>query len=615
MHRPIPYRLRADTLFWMLSWLALAVHLTTFFEASTTPGLMFYQFVLIGTYALMFLFPSWLLSRLSRWLPRGGQFTVQIVMTTLVQLLVYTDGLLWTLYGFHLNGFVWNIITTPGGIAALGSSESSYFGFAMIGFGFLLSQTVLRLLASAVLRFAPRLRLPRMAWVLSLFFIMTLGDRFSYAVSQFYGYTPLLETAQRVPFYQPLTMSRFLDETLGLDRPQSLKIENATLKGQLAYPQAPLYIQPPEKPLNLVWLVSESWRADTLNAHVMPQTTAFSEHALRYQNHFSGGNGTRMGLFSQFYGLPANLWFPVLNARIGSPVIDVLQQQDYQIRLFTSAKFTYPEFDKTLFVRVPPEQMQAFDSAPTWQRDRKNVGDLLDFIDQRDPNKPFMTFMFFESPHANYNFPPESVIEPDYLPDFSYASMDLERDIEGIRKRYLNAVHHLDGQIARVLDHLKAKDLMNDTLIVITGDHGEEFMEHGRWGHNSTFSDEQIRVPMVLWVPGREAQQESLRTSHVDLLPTLLPLLGVQNPGRDYSIGHSLFEPKANRTLIAGDWDRLAFIDEHHKVVVPFANGNFTAMQASQANDNALPNPMQVVQQLLPVIRTELQGFRRFMAH
>src|SRR5690606_18048154 len=251
---------------------------------------------------------------------------------------------------------------------------SSYFGFAMLGIGFLLMQFSLRLLASGTIRFAPRLRLPRLAWVIPLFFLATLSERTSYAVSHFYGYSPLLETAQRMPLYQPLTMREFFAGPLGLERPQSLEVENATLKGQLAYPQAPLYIQPPEKPLNLVWLVSESWRADTLNAHVMPQTTAFSEHALRYQNHFSGGNGTRMGLFSQFYGLPANLWFPVLNARIGSPVIDVLQQQDYQIRLFTSAKFTYPEFDKTLFVRVPPEQMQAFDSAPTWQRDRKNVG-------------------------------------------------------------------------------------------------------------------------------------------------------------------------------------------------------------------------------------------------
>ena len=244
----------------------------------------------------------------------------------------------------------------------------------------------------------------------------------------------------------------------------------------------------------MVWLVAESWRADSLNPRVMPQTSAFAERAQRFDNHFSGGNGTRIGMFSQFYGLPANLWFPVLDARVGSPLIDVLQQQQYQMKLFTSAKFSYPEFDKTLFVKVPAEQMQAFDQGHSWQRDRKNVEDLLQFIDQRAPTKPFMTFMFFESPHANYEFPPESVIEPGYLLDFSYASMDLERDIQGIYKRYLNSVHHLDSQIARITEHLQAKGLLDNTMIVITGDHGEEFMEKGRWGHNSTFGDEQIKA-------------------------------------------------------------------------------------------------------------------------
>lgn len=156
---------------------------------------------------------------------------------------------------------------------------------------------------------------------------------------------------------------------------------------------------------------------------------------------------------------------------------------------------------------------------------------------------------------------------------------------------------------------------MENTLIVITGDHGEEFMENGRWGHNSTFSDEQIRVPLVLWVPGRERHEETLRTSHMDLLPTLLPLLGVQNPAHQYGIGHSLFDPKPGRHLIAGDWDRLAFISEEHKVVLPFATGNFTALQATRADDLALPNAMQVVQQTLPSIRSQLQGIRRFMAH
>ncbi|MDP2745928.1 sulfatase-like hydrolase/transferase [Pseudomonas sp.] len=606
---------RVDALYWLFTWLAVAIHLGQLFEPAESLGMGVYQGALISSYALLFISPFWLLCRLcGRWLG-AARIVLLIALASALQLLIYADMLLWKLYGFHLNGFVWNILTTPGGIAALGSSESSERGFALIALATVAGQGALYLLAAGLLRKARGVPVPRLLWVLPLFILLAVGERTSYALSHFYGYSPLLETAQRMPFYQPLTMRGFLEKRLGLERPQRMEVENVALKGQLAYPQAPLRIEPPAKPLNVVWLVAESWRADSLNPRVMPQTSAFAERAQRFDNHFSGGNGTRIGMFSQFYGLPANLWFPVLDARVGSPLIDVLQQQQYQMKLFTSAKFSYPEFDKTLFVKVPAEQMQAFDQGHSWQRDRKNVDDLLQFIDQRAPAKPFMTFMFFESPHANYEFPPESVIEPDYLPDFSYASMDLERDIQGIYKRYLNSVHHLDSQIARITEHLQAKGLLDNTLIVITGDHGEEFMEKGRWGHNSTFVDEQIKVPLVLWVPGQAAHREALPTSHVDLLPTLLPLLGVNNPPRDYSIGQSLFKPSTKRMLIAGDWDRLAFMDGQHKVVLPFSSGSFTAMQTSHADDRPIVDASRLLPLAMPVIRSELQGIRRFLAH
>lgn len=614
MPRLLTHR-RADSLYWLFTWLATGLHLSRAFELPASNALWFYQTVLLGSYALIFVAPLWLLCRLASPLPRPVVLGLSVLLASLLQLLIYADSLLWTLYGFHLNGFVWNIITTPGGIAALGSSESSQVGFALIAIGIVVVQALLRLLASGLINWRPTTPAPRWLWVLPLFVLVTLGERGSYGVSHFYGYSPLLETAQRMPFYQPLTMRRFLEERLGLERPQRLEVENVALKGQLKYPQTPLNIRAPEKPLNLVWLVAESWRADSLTPRVMPATSKFAESAQHFTGHFSGGNGTRIGMFSQFYGLPANLWFPVLDARVGSPLIEALQRQDYQMRLFTSARFSYPEFDKTLFVKVPPEQMQAFDQGPSWQRDRKNVDDLLGFIDQRDTSKPFMTFMFFESPHANYDFPPESVIEPDYLPDFSYASMDLQRDIKGIYKRYLNSVHHLDSQIVRVVEHLQQRKLMDNTLIVITGDHGEEFMDNGRWGHNSTFVDAQLRVPLVLWVPGRDAKQVDLRTSHVDLLPTLMPLLGVRNPVQDYSTGQSLFTPSAPRLLVAGDWDRLAFLSEQHKVVLPFTSGSFTTVQASNADDSALPDANAILPQVMPQVRSELQSIRRFLAH
>ena len=500
----------------------MALNLGRFFDLAAPSWLLLYQLVLIGSYALLFIAPVWAIARLTlKFSPRAAA-VLAVILAAVVQLALYGDHVLWQLYGFHLNGFVWNIISTPGGIAALGSSASTEREVALLAVGIFALQAGLLALAHGLARMRG-LPVTRLAWVLPLFIVVTLGERISYGVSHFYGYSPLLENAQRMPFYQPLTMRRVLERQFGLERPQRLEVASAELNGQLRYPQAPLRIEPPAKPLNIVWLVAESWRADSLNPRVMPQTHAFAQRAQHFVSHYSGGNGTRIGMFSQFYSLPANLWFQVLDARVGSPLIDVLQQQNYQIKLLTSARFSYPEFDKTLFVNVPREQMVEDDQGHTWERDRRNVDRLLKFVDQRDPNKPFMTFLFFESPHANYSFPPESVIEPDYLPDFSYASMDLQRDIGGIYKRYLNAVHHLDSQMARVTEHLEKNGLLDNTLVVITGDHGEEFMEQGRWGHNSTFVDEQVRVPLVLWVPGRAAQKESLRTSHSDLLPTLLP--------------------------------------------------------------------------------------------
>ena len=604
---------RVDAFYWLLTWLAVALNLGRFFDLASAPLVLLYQLVLIGSYALLFIAPIWAISRLvGRFAPRTGA-VLAVLLAGGVQLALYGDHLLWQLYGFHLNGFVWNILTTPGGIEALGSSASTEREVALLGAAIFALQGGLRLLARGMAGL--RLPAPRLAWVLPLFLVSTLGERVSYGVSHFYGYSPLLESAQRVPFYQPLTMRRVLEKQFGLERPQRMEVASAKLDGQLRYPQAPLRIEAPAKPLNIVWLVAESWRADSLNPRVMPQTSAFAQRAQHFTSHFSGGNGTRIGMFSQFYGLPANLWFPVLDARVGSPLIDVLQQQDYQLKLFTSARFSYPEFDKTLFVKVPREQMVEEGEGASWERDRRNVDNLIEFVDQRDPAKPFMTFMFFESPHANYNFPPESVIEPDYLPDFSYASMDLKRDIGGIHKRYQNAVHHLDSQLARVTAHLEKNGLLDNTIVVITGDHGEEFMEKGRWGHNSTFVDEQVRVPLVLWIPGRAAHQESLRTSHVDLLPTLLPLLGVQNPGQDYAIGHSLFQPKADRLLLAGDWDRLAFLGEQYKLVLPFTSGSFVGMDVSHANDRQVSNSAKVLQSKLPLIQAEMGSLRRFLAH
>lgn len=114
-----------------------------------------------------------------------------------------------------------------------------------------------------------------------------------------------------------------------MDRKKDFKL----VKGSLNYPLNPLQVDKPAKPLNIVWLVAESWRADTLDAEIMPSTWAFAQNATRFTRNFSGGNGTRVGVFSMFTGIPGNYWFPMLAERKGAPIIDVLKEQNYQMSL------------------------------------------------------------------------------------------------------------------------------------------------------------------------------------------------------------------------------------------------------------------------------------------
>jgi len=502
---------------------------------------------------------------------------VAIFTGALTTLFFYANVKLHALYGMFVNGFVVNLLVTPGGIESLGGSAATSMTFALIAVGFLAAHAALFWLVNVV---AGRLGFSagfQRAWrvaLLTVFLLSTVGDRAAYAYSSALGDSTILSHSDGIPYYVGLTARKFFKKLGFKVNARSANITaGLESSGSLNYPLHPLQIKAPAKPLNVVWLVAESWRADALDQGIMPATWAFAQQAQRYTRHYSGGNGTRNGIFTMFTGIPGNYWDSFLALQRGAPVIDVVQQQNYQVSLYTSAKFTYPEFDKTIFSKVPPGQMHTVETGGEgWQLDRQNVTDLLKFVEQRDPARPFFTFMFFESPHARYYFPPESVIRRPYRDDINYATLTKEQlraDIVPIKNRYLNSVHHLDSQFARIFDYLKANNLLDSTIVILAGDHGEEFMEAGYWGHNSTISDPQTRTPMVLWVPGMAAATHDKLTSHLDIPPTIMPMLGVTNPVQDYSIGISLLSPEEHDHVIVTAWAEVGYIDDTAKITLP----------------------------------------------
>jgi uncharacterized protein len=520
-------------------------------------------------------------------------YLVAILTAGLTTLLLHANAKIFELYGTYINGFIINLVRTPGGLSSLGGSGASDLGFALIAIGFLALQAILLWLAIRLGRqfIIQGIRGFNNISTMVCFIIALIGLHFGYAAGDAYNKIQLVSVASSVPFFQPVTSKHFFKK-LGVKVDQSAKLD---VKGRLNYPLNPLKYQKPEKPLNIVWLTAESWRADTLDSKIMPATWQFAATANRFTHNFSGGNGTRMGVFSMFTGLPGNYWFSFLDEQRGAALIDVLKAQDYQIHIYTSALFSYPEFDKTIFSRLSAQQMQGLQNTgkPGWERDRQNVSDMLNFIDKRDQSKPFFTFMFFESPHARYFFPPESVIATPYEEDINYATIDkseLRKDIVKIKNRYINSVHHLDSQFARVIQYLTEKNLLDSTIIIMVGDHGEEFMEHGYWGHNSTFVDQQIRTPLVFWVPGKPAQVNDKMTSHMDIVPSIMPLLGVTNPASDYAIGYDLLGKELRARTYSSDWSRITYIDSQVKITEPVSMQGFAGTTITDANDLPLPS-------------------------
>lgn len=520
----------------------------------------------------------------------AGWYGLAVLGFGAIQCLMYIDKTVYRMFSFHLNSFVWNLIITPGGIESMGGDPSSRTSSAMIvGTIFAIQLAVLLLLI-----FWPGLRrgltamAPQSVRIASLiglaaFWLFQAG---TYGVCAMRDSLGPLTAAKSVPFYIPVTFTRLADR-LGVHAVRNEDEVQFRMRklGQLRYPLNPIARTADHKDYNFVWLVGESLREDMIDPEIMPATYQFAIESVWFANNYGGGNGTRMGLFAMFYGLYGNYWFEFLPLQRPPILMDLLREDRYQFGLYTSARFTYPEFDKTVFAGIPTAELHSYDIGMGWERDRKNVTDMLEWIDKRDPSRPFMTFLFYESAHAQYHFPKETIIRKDYLEDFNYATVDLNKDIGKIWNRYLNSCRHLDTQYDRVLQYLKDKGLMDSTIVLVTGDHGEEFMEKGHWGHNNQFHEEQVRTPLILNVPGKQPQKIERLTSQLDIPATLMTLLGVTNTPRDYSLGYDLFGNETRTYTVFSDWDSIGYMDEQFKGTFPLKGAGFVQKKVTTRND------------------------------
>ena len=167
-------------------------------------------------------------------------------------------------------------------------------------------------------------------------------------------------------------------------------------------------------------------------------------------------------------------------------------------------------------------------------------------------------------------------------------------DSTAYHNRYRNAAYYVDQQAEKVLSYLKKNDMLKDTVVIITSDHGEEFNDNHKnyWGHGSDFSPYQIHVPFIVHWPGKKAQVIKYKTSHFDVVPTLMSsVLGVKNPYSDYTVGHSLFENKPENLYVIGSYSATAFVTDH--LITTIYPGGFLHTTDSTLNHTSkdIPSP------------------------
>ncbi len=135
----------------------------------------------------------------------------------------------------------------------------------------------------------------------------------------------------------------------------------------------------------------------------------------------------------------------------------------------------------------------------------------------------------------------------------------------------------VDSLAGQVIDALKQKDLLKNTVVMITGDHGQEFNENHKnyWGHWANYSRPQTGVPMIYYYPGCEAGDRNYRTTHYDVSTTLLKqVLGVQNPPEDLSMGRMLQDSTSRDWHVVGNDLFYAFILNDGTIIEKRGAGN-----------------------------------------
>ena len=493
-----------------------------------------FSFLVFATY-LLILFPLTFIvgsQRLMRFL--------SVILATAGMTLLLIDSEVFTRFHLHLNPIVWQLVINPDENEMARDWHLMFISVPVI----LLLELVFATWSWQKLRSLTRRR--RFARPLAAFlFIAFIASHVVYIWADANFYRPITMQRANLPLSYPMTARRFLEKHGLLDAQEYQRrlIEQGNPDAvSVQYPLSELRYRDMGTGQNVLLITVDGLNYSRFEKQ-MPALAGFAEQNISFTRHMSSGNTTDNGIFGLFYGISPSYMDGILSTRTPAALITALNQQGYQLGLFSSDGFTSPLYRQALLSDFSMPSVRT-------QSDEQTATQWINWLGRyaQEDNRWFSWV------------------------SFNGTNID-DSNQQAFARKYSREAGNVDDQINRVLNALRDSGKLDNTVVIITAGRGiplSEDEETFDWSHGH------LQVPLVIHWPGTPAQRINALTDHTDLMTTLMQrLLHVSTPASEYSQGQDLFNPQRRHYWVtAADNDTLA-ITTPKKTLVLNNNGKY----------------------------------------
>ncbi|RYH78175.1 cardiolipin transport protein PbgA [Escherichia coli] len=493
-----------------------------------------FSFLVFATY-LLILFPLTFIvgsQRLMRFL--------SVILATAGMTLLLIDSEVFTRFHLHLNPIVWQLVINPDENEMARDWQLMFISVPVI----LLLELVFATWSWQKLRSLTRRR--RFARPLAAFlFIAFIASHVVYIWADANFYRPITMQRANLPLSYPMTARRFLEKHGLLDAQEYQRrlIEQGNPDAvSVQYPLSELRYRDMGTGQNVLLITVDGLNYSRFEKQ-MPALAGFAEQNISFTRHMSSGNTTDNGIFGLFYGISPSYMDGILSTRTPAALITALNQQGYQLGLFSSDGFTSPLYRQALLSDFSMPSVRT-------QSDEQTATQWINWLGRyaQEDNRWFSWV------------------------SFNGTNID-DSNQQAFARKYSRAAGNVDDQINRVLNALRDSGKLDNTVVIITAGRGIPLSEEEEtfdWSHGH------LQVPLVIHWPGTPAQRINAMTDHTDLMTTLMQrLLHVSTPASEYSQGQDLFNPQRRHYWVtAADNDTLA-ITTPKKTLVLNNNGKY----------------------------------------